>query len=170
MYLCILLLHLQFSLCYSFLELISWLLTQDHVSLFNHFLFYSINRKRNAIVKDKTFVSKLTQTLPIQLGVMIWKKQLSIKRLMPRKQKLSWRINCRFVLTEVFLEKGVLKIFSKFTGEHPCLCNFLEITLWHGCFLVNLLHIFRTLFLKNTLGWLLLCINFVPGTFLIYSI
>ena len=21
---------------------------------------------------------------------------------------------------EVFLEKGVLKIFSKFTGEHPC--------------------------------------------------
>ena len=42
---------------------------------------------------------------------------------------------------------------SKFT-EHPCrsvisiklLCNFIEITLWRGCFSVNALHIFRTTF------------------------
>ena len=48
---------------------------------------------------------------------------------------------------EVFLRKGVLKICSKFTGEHPCqsvisiklLCNFIEITLRHECFPVNLL-------------------------------
>ena len=33
--------------------------------------------------------------------------------------------------------------------------NFIEITLWHGCSPVNLLHIFRTSFLKNTSGWLL---------------
>ena len=40
---------------------------------------------------------------------------------------------------EVFLGKGVLKICSKFTGEHPCrsassinlLCNFTETTLRH---------------------------------------
>ena len=65
---------------------------------------------------------------------------------------------------EMFLRKGVLKIFSKFTGEHPCksavsiklLSNFIEIELWHGCSPVNLLHIFRTYFLKNTSGWLLL--------------
>ena len=64
----------------------------------------------------------------------------------------------------VFLRKGVLKVCSKFTGEHPCrsvisiklLWNFIEITLWHGCSPVNLLHIFRTRFLKNTSGWLLL--------------
>ena len=39
---------------------------------------------------------------------------------------------------DVFLGKGVLKICSKYTGEHPCwsaisiklLCNFIEITLW----------------------------------------
>ena len=31
-----------------------------------------------------------------------------------------------------------------------------EIALQHGCSLVNLLHIFRTLFPKNTAGWLLL--------------
>ena len=41
---------------------------------------------------------------------------------------------------EVFLEKAVLKICSKFIGEHPCrsaistklLCSFIEIALWHG--------------------------------------
>ena len=35
-------------------------------------------------------------------------------------------------------------------------CNFIEITLRHGCFPVNLLHIFGTPFLKNTSGRLLL--------------
>ena len=65
---------------------------------------------------------------------------------------------------EMFCEKGVLKICSKFTGEHPCrsaisiklLCNFIEIALWYGCSPVNLPHIFRITFLKNTAGRLLL--------------
>ena len=65
---------------------------------------------------------------------------------------------------EVFLVKGFLKICSKFTEEHPSrsvisiklLCRFIEIILRHGYSPVNLLHIFRTPFLKNTSGWLLL--------------
>ena len=65
---------------------------------------------------------------------------------------------------EVFFVKGVLKICGKFTGEHPCrsvisiklLCNFIKITLRHGRSTVNLLHIFRTTFPKNTSEWLLL--------------
>ena len=65
---------------------------------------------------------------------------------------------------EVFLQKGVLKIWSKFTGEHPCrsatsiksFCKFIEIALRHGCSPENLLHIFRTTFPKNTSGRLLL--------------
>ena len=68
---------------------------------------------------------------------------------------------------EVFVGKGVLKIYSKFTGEHPCrsaisikmLCNFIEITIRHEWSPVNLLHIFRTHPLKNTFGWLLMNIN-----------
>ena len=36
------------------------------------------------------------------------------------------------------------------------LSNFIEITLWHGCSPVNLLHIFRTNFPKNISRWLLL--------------
>ena len=48
--------------------------------------------------------------------------------------------------SEVFWEKAVLKVCSKFTGEHPC----------RSAFSINLLHIFRTSLLKNTSGWLLL--------------
>ena len=67
-------------------------------------------------------------------------------------------------ILEVFLRKGVLKICRKFTGEHQCRCvnsvkslsNFIEIALQHECSPVNLLHIFRTPFPKNTYGWLLL--------------
>ena len=64
---------------------------------------------------------------------------------------------------EVFLGKGVLKIWSKFTGEHPCrsvlsiklICNFIENTLLHGCSSVNLLRISRTRFTRTPLGRLL---------------
>ena len=65
---------------------------------------------------------------------------------------------------EVFFGKGVLKIWSKFTGEHPyrsvisikLQSNFIETTLRHGCSSMNLLHIFRTPFYKSTYGGLLL--------------
>ena len=62
--------------------------------------------------------------------------------------------------SKVFLRKGVLKICSEFTGEHPCRSaisiklqsNFIEIALQHGCSPVNLLRIFRTPFAKNNSG------------------
>ena len=73
---------------------------------------------------------------------------------------MQWFKNFRSSHRETFLGKGVLKICSKFTGEHSCrnaisiklLCNFIEITLRHGRSPVNLLHIFRTPFLKSTSG------------------
>ena len=73
-------------------------------------------------------------------------------------------IKIRSSRPEVFLGESVLKICSKFTGGHPCRSaisiklqiNFTEITLRHGCYPVNLLHIFRTPFSMNTSGWLLL--------------
>ena len=63
-----------------------------------------------------------------------------------------------------FLEKGVLKICRKFTGEHLCgsvistmlQSNFTEIALRHECSSVNMLHIFRTSFCRNTFKGLLL--------------
>ena len=65
---------------------------------------------------------------------------------------------------QMFLRKSVLKIYRKFTREHPCrsvisiklLSNFIEIAFWYGCSPVHLLHIFRTPFPRNTSGWLLL--------------
>ena len=60
---------------------------------------------------------------------------------------------------EVFLGKYVLEKCSKFTGENTCrsvisiklLCKFIKITLPHGCSPVNILHIFRTFFLRTPL-------------------
>ena len=60
---------------------------------------------------------------------------------------------------KVLLGKGVLKICSKFTGEHPWQSliliklknSFIAITLWHRCFPGNLLHILRTPFFTKHL-------------------
>ena len=77
--------------------------------------------------------------------------------------------SCRSIRPEVFFKKGVLKICSKFTGAHPSRSvistksqsNFIKIALRHGCSPVNLLHIFRTTFPKNTSGRLLLQLYFM---------
>ena len=74
------------------------------------------------------------------------------------------RANLRSSHQEVFLGKRILKICSKFTGQHTCQSVisiklqsiFTEITIRHGCSPVNLLHFFRAAFLKNTYWWLLL--------------
>ena len=70
---------------------------------------------------------------------------------------------CRSSHREVFLGKGVLKICNWATllkshfGMGVLLqSNFIEIALRQGCSPVNLLQIFRTPFLKNTSGGLLL--------------
>ena len=82
---------------------------------------------------------------------------------------------------EGFIRTGVVKICSKYTGEHPCQMvisielqsNFIEMTFRHGCSSVNFLHIFRTLFARNTCGWLLLlycgCTNLVHYIFFCMS-
>ena len=65
----------------------------------------------------------------------------------------------------MFLGKGVLKIFSKFTGEHPCqgaISKKVALQLYGSrtlawCSAVNLLHIFRIPFPKNTTEGLLRC-------------
>ena len=65
---------------------------------------------------------------------------------------------------EVFLGKGVLKICSKFTGEHSyrkvnwikLQSNFIQITLRHRCSPVNLLYNYRAPLYKNIYEGLLL--------------
>ena len=62
-------------------------------------------------------------------------------------------------LPDVFFGKVALKVCTKFTGEHPCrsvisiklLCNFNEITCRYEYTPINLPHIFRKPFSKNTM-------------------
>ena len=113
--------------------------------------------------KNPFFISKNIwkilgkEVLQSRFFVNLWTYGLQIS-----KNYFPWRM-CRSSHPEVFLRKGVLKICCKFTGEHQCrsviliklLSNFIEITLQHECSAVNLLHIFRTPFFKNTSGGLL---------------
>ena len=79
---------------------------------------------------------------------LIWKCFVGVWR-------IAISVTCRSSRPEVFLRKGVLKICSQFTGEHPCR-SAIEIALRYGCSPVNLQHIFRAPFSRNTSGWPLL--------------
>ena len=71
-----------------------------------------------------------------------------------------------------FLQESFMKICIKFTGKHPCRSvisiklqdNFQEIVHRHWCCPVNLLHIFRTPFYKNTYRGMLLMITLFLAT------
>ena len=108
-------------------------------------------------ISSEISLLEIRDTCPIYLGSG---RKKTKKLLSWSKQLLDVRSNT----PEVFLRKGVLKICCKFKGKQPCrsvisiklLCNFMEITLRHGCSPVNLLRISRTSFRKNTSGGLLL--------------
>ena len=85
------------------------------------------------------------------------------KNLLPVSEESSVRGSVLSSSPYVFLWKGVLKICSKFTKEHPCQSaisiklqsNFIKITLCYGCSHVNL-QIFRTPFPRNIYAGLFL--------------
>ena len=84
----------------------------------------------------------------------------------PPPSKFLLTYNTKTGLHRYSYKKGFMKICSKSTGEHPCQSvisinlqiNFIEIILWHGYSPVNLLHIFRIPFPRNTCGGLLLTV------------
>ena len=94
----------------------------------------------------------------------IFQKQMQFRKEINLNGEVTWRYlqksACRSIPPEVFLRKCVLKTCTKFTGEHPYRreisikfhSDFIEIAVRHGCSPVNLLHIFRTVFHKNTSG------------------
>ena len=69
------------------------------------------------------------------------------------EEKTVWSRNSH---PEVLIGKGVLKICSKFTRDHPCWSVISHS--YVGYSPVNLLHIFRTPLTKNNCGGLLLLI------------
>ena len=114
-------------------------------------------------IKLSSFYYGVYETLTFSL----WKNFCGTNLISPQ---LATDAKCRSCPSQVFLGKGVLKICSKFTGEHPyrsmvsmtLLCNFIEIALRHGYSPVNMLHILKTAFYKNTYGGLLLKMEIKP--------
>ena len=80
-----------------------------------------------------------------------------------------------FHSTETALHRcSYKKFFSKYVANlqkntYAEVCLFIETTLWHECSSVNLLHIFRTPFHKNTYGRLLLILVFCFKTTVRYD-
>ena len=93
--------------------------------------------------------------LSSEVNSICWHKSVASSRLDLRGVSPAYRSS----RPEVFLRKVVLKICSRFTGEHPCRSvisiklqrNFVEIALRHGCSPVNLLQFSEHLFLKTPL-------------------
>ena len=101
-----------------------------------------------------------SETLMVLLSILgnFWYQKINSEicsiesYLMTPRRKERW-IKVRSSHSKVFVGKGVLKIYRKFTGEHPCRSvisiklqsNFIEIALRHRCTPVNLLYILEHL-------------------------
>ena len=106
--------------------------TYIHIYIYSPTTFYPQHSPKKNLFLNRSIISFSQLVISHQLGVIYF--------------DLSFRSSH----SEMFIGKGVLKICSKFTAEHPCRSaisitlqsNFIEITLRHGCSPVNLLHVF----------------------------
>ena len=128
---------------------------EDHqyrITFFRNVLF---KIKDHSSVKNEEIKTANSEALIKKLFQWCYFHVSSNKILIPWIKKSLTK--CRSSPPEVFLEKVVLKICSKFTGEHPyrsaisikLQSNFIEIILLHGYVPVNWLHMFRAPFYKN---------------------
>ena len=73
--------------------------------------------------------------------------------------------------TNISIHLFASKSFLLYSIRFSAYVNIIEITLRHGCSPVNLLHIFRTSFLRKTFGWLLLSnVLFKSNLVIFYSL
>ena len=102
----------------------------------------------NMVSKKSEKRSTLVNLCEVQGGYCVYTSMSAL---------VKWNVNTyRSNRSGVFLVKGILKIYSKFTGEHPCrsVISIKLTSAWSSP--LTSLHIFRTLFSKNTSEWLLL--------------
>ena len=111
------------------------------------------NNTSKFLIQDFSNI-RITRTL-FSINCNICKYQKQPPRGVPRK-------SCSEILQQIYRRTPMPKCnFNKVVIEIEI---FIEIALRHGCSPVNLLHIFRTPFLKNTSGWLFLKYNFPTST------
>ena len=110
-------------LALRYVKNVKWLSSSNEL-VPKHFQFHKCKSFQfgNAVLvfwNKTTTENSITQNLVIYLGKLWW-----IFATRPSFQIFA--VNCispnfnRSIHPEVFLEKGVLKMCSKFTGEHPC--------------------------------------------------
>ena len=150
--------HLYGCCCNKYLVVIM----NTKIWIFYKFLFKKWRTRECFVIKLSATLLLSRRAFPdyiFSLNIAFLKLAIGVKK--------SYVTMDRSSLPEVFLRKGVLKTCSKLTGEHSCRSvisikfqsNFIEITLRHECSLINLLHILKTPFSKNTSGWLLLILR-----------
>ena len=118
-----------------------------------HEIFFKLQYKSAGVA-----LPSISKSAPLFSAVLSFSKNFSNVRSGSTKWWTNVLLITRSSHPEVFLRKSVLKICSKFTGEHPCrsvfliklISRFIEITLRRGCSPVNFLHIFKTPFPRNT--------------------
>ena len=104
--------------------------------------------------RRQIFLVSLLYDYALLLSTIILLIMLAVLNL----RKKNFFIKDEELITEFSPLVGVLRICSKFIGEHPCqgaistklLCNFIEIALRRWFSPVNFQHIFRTSFPKST--------------------
>ena len=150
-FMCFWLQHFHFALLLRFLLVREFVSTKSGASLMQYILaryqaFCSLLTGRS--YSESSSFSEHKQAAVVACGYAEVDLYPDINSLRPWKYHGSFRIymvsrNNFQKQSTVFLVKGVLKISSKVTGEHPCrslisiklLCNFIEITLRRGVLL-----------------------------------
>ena len=114
---------------------------------------YPFQDKRKLLLRA-CIIPKICYILHISMHKFSWNTQMQLSRrvLCKRCSENMQQIYRRTPMQTCNLKKKLL-------------CNFIEITPWHGCSPVYLLHIFRTSLLKNTSGRLLLNTIFLNKVF-----
>ena len=108
--------------------------------------FYPYDQEDIFFLDEKSiliFLSRLT--------VFVWNPVYCWFRTNSNNGFIAFQTKSRSSYPEVLLRKGAQEICSKFTAEHLCR-SVISIKLES----INLQHIFRTPFPRNTSGWLLL--------------
>ena len=106
----------------------------------------------------------LSNELNIKHFSMKFEYQISKSKISLRDTKVFIEINKLLKQPSRGVKKRCSEILQQICRRTPMLkcdfnkllCNFVKVALWHGRSLVNLLHILRIPFSKNTSGWLLL--------------
>ena len=153
---------IKFYQVHHFADDTNLLMILESPKMLNKLRNYDMKNLTNWLNTNKINLNIAKSELRSNLSAKKLKFEFKIKS--NGKKQFSNSVKYKSSHPEVFLRKGVPKICSKLTGEYPCRSaisvklqsNFTEITLRHGCSTVNLLHIFRTPFLKNTYRRLLL--------------